>query len=122
MNKIIVQMDKTVIGADNQPVKNMVELVRGLQTSAGRVVLMTLKPESKRPDMYQWILKHLGRAFENVPLYMPNDDDDRAEAAIVVDWVNDIKRSKNAVLAAIDGRKDALKMWEAMGITCLGVN
>lgn len=122
MNKIIVQMDKTVIGKDNQPVKNMVELVRGLQSSAGRVVLITMQPESKRPDMYQWVLKHLGKAFENVPLYMPNDADDRKEVSIVVDWVNDIKKSKNVVLAAIDGRKDTVKMWDAMGITCLGVN
>lgn len=121
MNKILIQIDNTIMDAAGNPVKNMVELVRGLQTNGGRVIFMTRQPESKRPELLQWILKHMGRAFENVALYMPNDNDNRPEAAIVVEWVNDIKKSKNVVLAAIEGRTDpaVLNMWQAMNITCL---
>lgn len=116
MNKIIIQIDSVLIGKDNQPIKPMATFIRGL---AGGVIFMTRQPESKRAELYQWLIKYLGKKFEGVPLYMPSDNDDRREAAIVVDWLNDIKKSRASIIAAIDGRAEMLDMWSAAGITCL---
>lgn len=116
MNKIIVQMDSVLIGKDNQPIKPMVQFVNSI---ASGVVFMTMQPESKRQDVYDWIIKHMGSAYKYAPIYMPSDDDDRREPAIVVDWLNDIKKGRHNIVAVIDSRAKMMDMWSAAGITCL---
>lgn len=118
MDKIIIQMDKTVISDDNQPNVNMVSMARGLHENGGKVIFMTMTCESERTSLYQWILKYMGKMFENVPLYMPRDDDDRDEKEIVADWLRDIRNNKQNVYTVIDGREGKSEMWLGHGLAC----
>lgn len=112
-------MDKTVIGQDDQPNPNMVAMARNLHENGGKVILMTMCTESQRQALYAWILKHMGRLFENVALYMPKDDDKRDEKEIVADWLRDIKAAKQTIATVIEGRDGMAQMWLDLGLPCL---
>lgn len=112
-------MDKTVIADDNQPNEKMVAMARGLHENGAKVIFMTMTCESERPALYEWILKYMGKMFENVPLYMPRDNDERDEKDIVAEWLRDIRNNKQNVCTIIEGRDGKSDMWLAHGFACL---
>ena len=103
---------------DDQPVEDMIQLVRLLHQSGAHMVGVTARPEKWRPSAFAWLLKY------DVPLDMvlmrPNDDR-RTSPLVKIDAVARAfgPTWPEQILCVIDDRDDVCSIFRSFGITTL---
>ena len=102
----------------DEPIFNVVEILKLLQRTGVKIVLVTGRPMKYVNTTLNWLNKH------NIPLdalYMREDGDHRQDFIVKQEmYMNQI--SKNfAILGVFEDRKQCVDMWRRLGLTCYQV-
>lgn len=103
------------------PILNMISLIRATSAGGVQVMFFTDRPESTRRATYDWLIKYVGKAFAEAPLYMRADGDRRPGAEVKADLFADIASQKQNIIAAFDDDAAAVGMWRAKGVPCFHI-
>ena len=128
---VIVDVDGTValmrgrgpfewdrVGEDrpNQPI---IELVRLLCADRYRIVFLSGRDGSCREATWRWLLEHTGRG--PLMLFMREAGDVRRDEIVKLELFDRHVRGRYDVRLVLDDRDRVVKMWRALGLTCLQV-
>lgn len=94
------------------------DLVALIRQSGNAIVVMSGRDESSRADTQVWLDHHLGDYDE---LHMRPAGDRRPDYLIKAELFDQHVRDRWHVIAALDDRDQVVRMWRAMGLTCLQV-
>lgn len=84
-----------------------------------RLVIMSGRDEVCRADTEQWLHENLGDAWAE--LHMRPEGDRRADYIVKADLFDRHVRDRWNVIGILDDRTQVVRMWRAMGLTCLQV-
>lgn len=100
----------------NQPV---IEVARSLAAAGHRLVIVSGRSERAREDTELWLARHLRVPFDGP--FMRADGDDRKDAVIKKELYRERIEPLYEVLCVLDDRDQVVRMWRALGLTCLQV-
>lgn len=128
---VLVDMDGTLaIITDRNPYSHygvlkdkpnapVIEVARALAAAGHTLVIVSGRSELAREDTQAWLVRHLGVAFDGP--FMRADGDDRKDAVIKKELYRERIEPTYEVLCILDDRDQVVRMWRALGLTCLQV-
>lgn len=128
---VLVDMDGTLaIITDRNPYSHhgvlkdkpnapVIEVARALAAAGQTLVIVSGRSELAREDTEAWLVRHLGVAFDGP--FMRADGDDRKDAIIKKELYRKSIEPNYQVLCVLDDRDQVVRMWRALGLTCLQV-
>lgn len=104
---------------DDKPVEWCVILLRGLMQQGIRIIFVTGRNESTRPDTVEWI-KALGLnlRIEAEDLYMRREKDRRPDYLVKEEIYSEYLQDEN-ILFVLEDRKQVVDMWRRKGLIVL---
>jgi phosphatidate phosphatase PAH1 len=99
----------------DEPVADVVEVVKVLECFGYPIVLMTGRPEKYRGQTAMWLFKH---GIKHSGLLMRRDGDYREDFVVKKEM---FLKLLDSVLCVFEDRKQVVDMWRSMGVTCFQV-
>ena len=96
---------------------NVWNTVLGLRERGFKVIIMTGRDESCRPQTRAWLAEH---GIEYEELFMRGLDDMRGDDTMKEEFYNSIK-DKYKVMFVLEDRNKVVEMWRRIGIQCFQV-
>lgn len=104
---------------EDAPKDDIIELVNVLWPEhASPVIFVSGRPDSCREDTVEWLKAH-GLPSDN--LFMRKTGDFRPDYLVKYELFNEHIRGNYNVRYVLDDRNQVVKMWRALGLTCLQV-
>ncbi len=103
----------------DKPNVPVIDVARALASAGHTLVIVSGRSELAREDTELWLARHLGVPFEGP--FMRAADDDRKDAIIKKELYKARIGPIYQVLCVLDDRDQVVRMWRAMGLTCLQV-
>jgi predicted kinase len=100
---------------EDEPIKNVIELVKRLYMSGASVVFMSGRDAVSRAASTAWLNIHLPEIF--VELYMRPEGDMRKDSIVKHELFYKYVASKYHVVGVIDDRQQVVDMWREIGLT-----
>jgi hypothetical protein len=128
---VLVDMDGTLaIITDRNPYSHhgvlkdkpnapVIEVARALAAAGYALVVVSGRSELARQDTEAWLVRHLGVPFDGP--FMRAEGDDRKDAIIKKELYKTRIEPFYQVLCVLDDRDQVVRMWRALGLTCLQV-
>lgn len=110
---------------DDEPIEEMVELVRDLVSIGYNLIFVTGRSERIRVLTEQWLKKHIMWDPEGVPfrypIFMRKEGDRRPDHVIKKEIYNTYIKDKFDIKFVLEDRGRVVEMWRYLGIRCLQV-
>jgi predicted kinase len=103
---------------EDEPVDTIIELVHNEWANATKVIVMSGRDGSCRPETERWLDKH--EIFHDA-LFMRAAGDMRKDSIVKYELFNKHIRDHYRVRYVLDDRNQVVDMWRALGLTCLQV-
>jgi hypothetical protein len=103
----------------DKPNAAVIAVARALASAGHVLVVVSGRAEAARADTELWLTRHLGAPFEGP--HMRDDGDGRQDAVIKREIYEREIAPRYDVLCALDDRDQTVRMWRALGLTCLQV-
>lgn len=104
--------------SEDEPNETILDLAAVLRQQGHAIVVMSGRDEECRTDTAAWLERHLGDYDE---LHMREHLDRRADYLVKADLFDRHMRERWDVVGVLDDRTQVVRMWRAMGLTCLQV-
>lgn len=105
---------------EDEPIKDMLELVYDLFRSYNRIVFCTGRRESVRAKTEAWLSKHLG--IEEYILLMRPDGDFRHDTMVKPELLAQMGITPDRVYCILEDRDSMVSRWRDLGYRCLQVD
>lgn len=107
---------------EDEPIEAIVELV-GILRAYAQVIFLSGRDESCRAQTEQWLDLHVDRDPDSndEPLYMRPAGDKRRDSIVKAELFDQHIRDHYNVRYVLDDRKQVVRMWRDLGLTCLQV-
>jgi hypothetical protein len=97
---------------------NIIELVKILEKSGMKIVIVTGREEWLRDTTATWLAKH---GIQWAQMYMRKDGDFRQDARVKLEFLTNIRDEFEDIFLVLDDRDSVVEMWREQGLTCLQV-
>ena len=105
---------------EDEPIKDMLELVYDLFRSYNHIVFCTGRRESVRAKTEAWLSKHLG--IEEYILLMRPDGDFRHDTMVKPELLAQMNITPDRVYCILEDRDSMVAKWRDLGYRCLQVD
>ena len=103
----------------DEPIPEMVSLIRGLEYSYFNVIFCTGRRESSRRKTHDWIKNHVKWDVGKGRLLMRKDGDLRPDAIVKPELIREAGIDFNEAAFVIEDRNRVVAEWRRLGLTCL---
>jgi hypothetical protein len=104
---------------EDEPVPEIIELVKSLGRDKYVIVFFTGRRESCSKDTTKWIIEHFGPNWEYSGIYFRTNGDFRNDTEVKPEFMRHIDETRVAFI--LEDRNSMVKKWRELGFTCLQV-
>ena len=106
---------------EDEPIKEIIDLVVTLFDSGNEIVFCTGRRESCRRDTYNWLMEYFPCDFKYTKLLMRKDNDFRHDTEIKIESCCNAGILLQEIKFVLEDRNSMVEKWRSLGVRCLQV-